>query len=248
MLSGGYLVVLGFGQNAQLPQLLIQVSHVSGNSGLDNAKVMIVHLLTLGGLGAEQGTAGIDQILALVIHCLIDQEVFLLGADGSANTFHILVAEQLQDAHGLTVQGLHGAQQRGFLIQSLAAIGAERGGNAKGLTLNKCVRGGVPGGVASGFKGCAQAAGGEAGSIRLALDQFFAGKVHDHAAVGGRGDKAVMLLGGDAGQRLEPVGKMGSTVGDSPILHGSGNSIRYAGIQLCALIDGLAKRPINVRT
>ena len=56
-----------------------------------------------------------------------------------------------------------------------------------------------------------------------------------------------MLFSSDAGQRLEPMGKVGSTVGDCPVLHGSGNSVGYAGIQLRTLINGLTKRLINIR-
>ena len=55
-----------------------------------------------------------------------------------------------------------------------------------------------------------------------------------------------MLLGSDTGQRLEPMGIVGSTVGNGPILHGGGDSICYAGIQLRALIDGLAQGPVNI--
>ena len=248
VLGRGYLVVLSLCQNAQLPQFLVQVGHVGGNSGLDNTKVMIVHLLTLGGLGAEQGTAGVNQILTLVIHFLGNQEILLLGANGGTNALDVIVAKQLQDPHGLTVQGFHGAQQRSLLIQRLAAIGAESGGDAQSLALNERVRSGIPGSVASGLKGCPQTAGREAGSVRLTLDQLLAGEIHDYAAIGSGGDKAVVLLSGDAGERLEPMGKVGSTVGDCPVLHGSGNSVGYAGIQLRTLINGLAKRLINIRT
>ena len=41
--------------------------------------------------------------------------------------------------------------------------------------------GGVPGGVAAGFEGRAQAAGGEAAGIGLALDQFLAAEFGDGA-------------------------------------------------------------------
>ena len=78
MLSGGYLIVLRFGQDTQLPQLSVQLLHEGGDTGLDGAKVVIVQLLPLGGLGAEQGPAGIDQVLALLIQSLVDQEIFLL--------------------------------------------------------------------------------------------------------------------------------------------------------------------------
>ena len=208
---------------------------------------MVIHFLTLGGLCTKQRTAGVNQILALVVHLLIDKEILLLRADGGTNTLDVLIAEELQNPHRLTVQRFHGAQQGRLLIQCLAAVGAERSGDAEGLALNERIRSGVPCGIASCLEGCPQAAGREAGSVRLALNQFLAGEVHNHAAVRCGGDEAVVLLGGNAGQRLEPMGIVGSTVGDSPVLHGSGNSICHTGVQLCAMIDGLTKRLINIR-
>src|SRR5699024_11330011 len=55
-----------------------------------------------------------------------------------------------------------------------------------------------------------QPAGGEGGGVRLPSDELLAGKLHNHAAVRGGGDEAVVLLGGDAGHGLEPVGEVGS--------------------------------------
>ena len=86
MLCGRHLVVLGLGQNAQLPELLVQLLHKGRNAGLDSAEIMVVQLLSLGRLGAEQRAAGKNQILALVIQLLIDQEIFLLRADGGTYT------------------------------------------------------------------------------------------------------------------------------------------------------------------
>ena len=57
---------------------------------------------------------------------------------------------------------LHGAQQRCLLIQSLPGIGEEAGGDVQAPVLHEGVRGGIPGGVAPGFKGGPQTAGGEA--------------------------------------------------------------------------------------
>ena len=53
VLGGGNLVVLGFGKDSKLPKLLVEICHVGGNLGLDNAEIVIVQLLTLGRLRAE---------------------------------------------------------------------------------------------------------------------------------------------------------------------------------------------------
>ncbi len=72
------------------------------------------------------------------------------------------------------------------------------------------------------------------------------GEIHDHAAVGSGRNEAVVLFGGDAGQRLEPVGVVSGTVGDSPVLHGSGHRVGDGSVQLRTLVDGSAQRRIHV--
>ena len=174
VLGGGHLVVLGLGQDAQLPQLVVQVGHVGGHPGLDGAEVVVVHLLALGGLGAEEGAAGKAQVPALLPHFGVHQEVLLLRTHGGVHVLHRVVAEQTQDAQGLFVQGGHGAQKGGLLVQGLPVIAAEGGGNAQGFILDKGVGGGVPGGVAPGLEGGPQPAGGEGGGVRLPLNQLLA--------------------------------------------------------------------------
>ena len=137
------------------------------------------------------------------------------------------------------LDGLHGAQKRRLLVQRLAGVGAEGRGDAEHLVLNEGVGGGVPGGVAAGLEGGAQAAGGEAGGVGLALDELLAGEVHDGQAVVGGVDEAVVLLGGDAGQRLEPVGVVGGALLDGPLLHGVGDDVGHVLVERRALLDGL---------
>ena len=212
MLGRGHLVVLGFGQDAQLPQLLVQLLHESGNTGAEGAEIVIVQLLPLGGTGAEQSAAGIEQILALIVHLAVDEKIFLLRAHGSLDIGDLGVAEQAEDAHGLPVDSLHRAEEGGLFIQRLTAERAEGGGDAQGAVLDKGVGGGVPGGIAPGLEGGPQAAGGEAGGVRLADNQLLAGEFHDDMAVVGGGDEAVMLLGGDAGHGLEPMRIVGGAL------------------------------------
>ena len=246
MLGRGHLIVLRLGQNTQLPELLIQIGHILRHTRLDSAEVMVIHLLTLGGSGTEQRAAAENQVLALAVHGAVHQEILLLGADRGANTFDIRVAKQLQDTHGLLVQGLHGAQQRGFFIQRLTAVGAECRGDTQCLVLDKGVRGRIPGSVPPGLEGSTQAAGGKAGGIRLTLDQLLTRELHDDAAIRRWGNKAVVLLGGNAGQRLEPMGKVGRAVLDGPILHGIRHHIRYLVVQASALVNGLLQGNIDV--
>ena len=223
VLGGSHLVVLRLGQHAQLPQLLIQLPHKRGYPGLDSAVIVVVQLLPLGGTGTEQRAAAQLQILALAVYLLVDQEVLLLRAYLRRDMLRLGVAEQPQDTDALPVQHTHRAQQRRFFVQRLPTVRAENGRDIQRLVLDESVGGGVPGGVAAGFKCSAQTAGGEGGGVRLALAQFLGAQLHDHAVFAVAGDEAVVFFGGNAGHRLEPVGVMGGTLLNGPILHGIGD-------------------------
>ena len=241
VLCGCDLVVLGLGQHAQLPQFFVQFLHISRHAGLDRAEVMIVQLLTLGRLCAEERAAGVDQIATLFINGFVNQEILLLRADGRDHALGSGVAEELQDAHRLIGKLLHRAQQRGLFVQRLAAVGTEGRGNAQRAVLDKGVGGGIPGSVAAGFKGRAQTTAGEGRSVRLALDQLLAGELHDHAAVGRGADEGIVLFGSDAGHGLEPVGEMRHALFSRPVLHGVGHHVGHGNIQWLAVLDGLAQ-------
>ena len=238
VLAGSNLVVLGLGGHAQLPQLLVQFLHERRNLGTDDAEVVLLQLLTLGRGSAEQGAAGEDQILTSLVVLFLDQEVLLLGANGGGDVVHIL-AEQLQDADGLTGQCVHGTQQGSLFIQSLAGVADECSGDAQHIILHKGVAGGVPCGVAACLAGSAQTAGGEGGSIGLAAYQLLTGELHDGGAVAHGADEAIMLLTGDAGQGLEPVGVVGSTQLHSPALHHAGNDVCHLDVQRSTLVQGV---------
>ena len=53
MLGRCHLVVLCLGENAELPELIVQVLHEGGYAGLDHAEIMVVKLLTFGWLCTE---------------------------------------------------------------------------------------------------------------------------------------------------------------------------------------------------
>ena len=246
MLRGRNLVVLGLCENAELPELLVEVGHVCRDSRLDNSEIVVVHLLTLGRLCAEERASAENQILALFIERLVNEEIFLLGADGGAHAFYVGVAEKSEYAQSLLVECLHGTEQGRFLVERLAAVGAERRGDAESFVFYKCVGGGIPRGVAAGFKGCSESAGGEGRCVRLAFYQLLARELHDNAPVGGGGNEAVVLLGGYAGQGLEPVGKMGRAALNGPVLHRGGNCVGDVIIETRSFVNGLLERLVNI--
>ena len=247
VLAGGDLVMLGLGIDAELPELLVQLFHEGLDPRLDGAEIVIVQLLAFRRHGAEERAAGINQVPALEVHVPVHKEILLLRTDIRDDLLDIRMAEQLQDAHGLPVQGLHAAQQRRLFIQRLAPVGAEGRRDAQGLFLDESVGGRIPGRVAARLKGGTQTAGGEAGGVRLTGDEVLSGKLHQDMAVRCRGDKAVVLLGRDAGKRLEPVGKMRCAVLDRPLAHGGRNRVGKREIQFLALADGIAQAAVHVR-
>ena len=80
VLGGRNLIVFCFGENAELPQLFVEVTHIFGNSRLYGSEIMILKLLTFGRSGAEKSSAGENKILSLVIELLLYKEIFLFGA------------------------------------------------------------------------------------------------------------------------------------------------------------------------
>ena len=55
-----------------------------------------------------------------------------------------------------------------------------------------------------------------------------------------------MLLGGNAGHWLKPMGKMGGTVFHGPVLHSCCHCIGNIQIQLSTLVDSFSERLINI--
>ena len=101
----------------------------------------------------------------------------------------VVLPNQLQDAQGLLAEGLLRAQHRDLVVQRLARVGDEAGGDgqghAVGLDLQEDRAGDVPGGVAAGLEGGADAARREGAGVRLALDEALAGELGDGLAVAG---------------------------------------------------------------
>ena len=229
MLGRGHLLVLGLGGDAQLPQLPVQVVHERAHPFPDDTEVLILQLLALGGGGAEEGAAGVDQVPALEILLPVHQEVLLLGPHIGHHPGGRRVAEQAQDAQGLGADGLHGAQQGGLLVQGLPGVGAKDGGDAQdgtaGHLLDEGGGGHIPGGVAPGVVGGPQAAGGEGGGVGFPHDQLLAGQLEEGGAVLGGSEEGVVLFRRDPGQGLEPVGVVGCALFHGPVFHGIGHHV-----------------------
>ena len=78
--AGRDFVVLGFGEDAEFPEFLVQILHKRRHAGLDRAEVVVLKLLPLGRSRAEKRSARVHQIAALFERLAVDEEVFLFGA------------------------------------------------------------------------------------------------------------------------------------------------------------------------
>ena len=223
VLVGRDLVVAGLDRHAELGQLALGLEHEGEDPVGDRPEVMVVELLALGRLGAEQRAAGRDQVGPLEVVLLVDQEVLLLGPDRREHASRVGVAEQLERADRRLRQRVHRAQQRDLVVERLARPRRERGRDAQqravGVLEDERRRGRVPGGVAARLERRADAAGREARGVGLALDQLLARELRDRGALVGRGVEAVVLLRGRARQRLEPVRVVGRAPLHRPFLH-----------------------------
>ena len=122
------LVVAGLERHADLVELALDFHHEAEDAVGDGAEVVVLHLLALGRLGAEQGAAGVDQVGTAEIELPIDQEVFLLGTAGRDDALRAR-AEQLEDADRLLRERFHRAEQRRLGVERLAGPAHERGRN-----------------------------------------------------------------------------------------------------------------------
>jgi len=242
VLGRRHLVVARLDRHAQAGQLALHLHHAGQHALGDRPEVVVVQLVSLGRLGPVQRAPGVDEVGALVVVLLVDQEVLLLGADRGEHALGVVVAEQVQRLEGRGAEGLHRAQERDLVVQRLAGPRHEcRGdaqGGAVGVLQDERRAGRVPRGVATGLEGGADAPGGERRRIRLGLDQLLARELGDAHAVAGGPEERVVLLGRRPGERLEPVRVVGGALRQRPVLHGRRHSVRDGGIQLLPALDG----------
>ena len=201
--------------------------------------------LPLGRTRAEQGAPRDLQVRTGKIEVVIDAEVFLLQTGKGHDGQRRLNAEELEHALCLTIQSLTGTQQRRFLVQRDARPRQKHGGDAqeRAVGVFHDIGGArhIPGRIAAGLEGGAQAAGGEGGSVRFAPDKHGAGKFRDDAAGGVGRKEAVVLLGGLAGQRIENMGEVGRALFNGPVLHNRRHGIRNGRVHAFAEGDGLVQ-------
>ena len=232
-------VVAGLDRDPELEALALGFHHARKHAVRDGAEVLVFELLALGRLGAEEGaTAGVE-VGTEVEETGVDQEVLLLGTARGGDE-PMLLTEERQHAGGGLVDGSHRAEQRGLLVEGFALPRHEGGRDAERGTVfgveDVSRRGHVPSRVAAGFEGGAETAVREGGRIRLGLDEGLTRELGEGAVAVGL-EEGVVLLGGEAGQRVEDVRVVRRATLEGPILDGGGHDVSGGGVELRAGLD-----------
>ena len=132
-------------------------------------------------------------------------------------------------------QRLYGPEERSLGVQRLARVGAERRrdaqGRAVGVARDERRAGGIPCRVAARLEGRAQAAGRKRRRVGFAADQVLAAERLQGLRRACGIEEAVVLLGGTACKRLEPVGEMRRPHLHGPTTHAFGHRIRDGRIE-----------------
>ena len=151
------------------------------------------------------------------------------------------VAEPAQHAQGLLAERRLRPQERDLVVERLAGERHERGRDrerdAVGLDLEEDRARHVPRGVAAGLEGRADAARRERARVGLALDEVLAGELGDRLTLAARAQERVVLLGGRAGHRHEPVRVVRGAVRHRPFLHAVRDRVDDGRVERLVAVD-----------
>ena len=226
-------------RDAELPELALDVVHEREDAVRNRAEVVVLKLLALRGRRAEERAAGENEVRTLLPVLLVDEEVFLLGAE-RATGVGLFLAEELHETLEGLVEGLHRTEKRCLLVERFTRISTERRRDAErravAVTLDEGGGGRIPGGVAAGLERGADAARREGRGVRLADDQVLARKRHDRLAILHL-EERVVLFGRGAGHREEPMRVMRGTTVHGPLLDRMCNFTSNRGIERLAILN-----------
>ena len=166
VLARRHLVVVGTHGHAELVKLALRLRDAAHDPARHDPVILILKFLPLGGFGAEERPPGGEEIGTSEHEIAVDEEKFLfqprVGDDGEARG----LAEELQNARGLLVEGLIGAQERRLAVKGDARPRKESRGDTEhdaAAVFHEIGRAGhIPCRIAARLEGAAQAAGGEA--------------------------------------------------------------------------------------
>eukprot|EP00962_Isochrysis_galbana_P031897 scaffold10429_cov122-Isochrysis_galbana.AAC.3 len=211
VLVGGNLAVARLEWDAHHEALVLDLLHARHGDRVDGRHVVVRHLLAARRIPAQDGAAGQLQVRPPVEVLARHKKELLLQTNVGKDLVDI-VAHKTKEASRLLGHGLHRAEQRRLLVQSVAVEGDEDGRDEDGVAAEEDGRGRVEDCVAAGGVGGPHAAVGERGAVRLALEQSLALKLPLGLAILVEGEHCVLHLATHAmadpvaRHRLEPVG------------------------------------------
>ena len=232
----GHLVVARLTGDGELEGVYLEVFHEGLHAVRDGAEVVVVHLLILRTLVTHQRTARHQQVGAGGVKTFVDEEVFLFPAEVHLYLAHIVV-EEAADVFGGLRNGVERTEQRGFVVERLAGVGDEDGGDTEGIVDDEHGRGRIPGAVASGFEGVSDAAVGERRGVGFLLYEQLAAESLHHTTLTVVLHEGIMLLGRTLGERLEPVGVVGDAHLLGPLLHPFGDGVGDGTVETGTVVD-----------
>ena len=248
-LAGGDFLMPGLRRNAELEQLPLAIHHEAEDALRDGTEVVVVEFLALRRLGAEQRATGAHQVGAGQEEVPVDQEVLLLRAGERDDVVDLLVPEQLQHPLGVPGHGLLAAQQGSLVVEGVTEHRDEDRRDAERLAVRVVQdvgrAGRVPTGVAAGLERVPQPAAGEAGAVRLALCQGLPGELGQRQTAAGRLEEAVVLFGGQPGERVEDVRVVRTPFLHRPVLHGRRDGVADHRIDDRGVFDGGDQRFVD---
>ena len=236
-LVGSHFVMTGLERNAEFVGLRFEILHESDYPGGNGSEIMVGQLLVLGGGVSDHGPVAQLQVGPGVIQVFVHKEILLLQADIGADAVDIGV-EDTGHGGGRLVQGVQRTQVGDLHVEGLSGVGDEDGRDTQRTVQHEGRGIRVPGGIAPGLEGVAQASVRETGGVRLLLHQGAAPELFKGAAVPDRHERLV-FLGGRAGERLEEMGVMGCPPFDCPGFHACGDFVSKRPVDFAAGFPGL---------
>ena len=244
-LVGSYLIMARLDRDGQFKSLYFQVLHKSLHTVGDGTEIVVVHLLVLGTLVAHQRATRHQQVGTGRVKPLVHQEVLLFPTQVHLYLRHVVV-EVLAHILGSLAYSMQRTEQGSLVVQSLARICNEDGGNTQRVVNDEYWRCRVPGRIAAGLEGVSYAAVGEAGGVRFLLHEQFSAELLNHAPFAVVLYKGIVLLGSTLGQRLEPVGIVRAAHLLSPLLHAGSHRVSYRTVQRRTVIHHVNHLVVDV--
>ena len=132
-LSGCYFIMAGADRYAKLMTLGLEIEHEIVGALRDASEIVVFQLLPFSRCVAHQRAAAQHQVGTGMEKRFIHEEIFLLPARGMALTLLTFLSKYWQTGTAAVSRKCRLFQQRRFVVQRLAGIGYEDGGDTRVL-------------------------------------------------------------------------------------------------------------------